>query len=352
MPNRATILTVETALPAHSISAAETAELLPRAFSLDPRGAAAVRAVIEHSSIRKRFLVAPPEHLITPRPLDQISCEYKRHAIALSQRAAESALTRAGLGVTDIDLILTVSCTGLMIPSLDAHLINLMQFRPDIKRLPITELGCAAGAAALARAAEYLAAFPHHHVLLIAVELTSLTFQPDDRSQANLISCCLFGDGAAAAVLTGADQPSLQIVDSRSHLVPGSTAAMGFDLRSTGLRVTLSKDVPQTVRQEIGPAVDRLLNANQLSRSDLQFFAMHPGGQKLLQSIEDELALTATDTRASWSVLAQYGNISGATVLFVLKELLAGPAPEPNSFGLMGAFGPGFSIELSLLQWI
>lgn len=348
---RATVLGVSTAVPEFLVTAAQLRDCLPEAFHLDPRRISSIHAVIDHARVSQRHLVFPPEYILTPRPLEQVSCEYKTHAIELGQRATQAALDQAQLQPQDIDLILAVSCTGLMIPSLDAYLINLMGFRSDVKRVPITELGCAAGAAALARAADYLRAFPDAKVLVLAVELPSLTFQADDLSPANLISCCLFGDGAAAAILTGRETGGLQILDTLTHLVPNTPDAMGFELRSTGLRVILSKDVPQLVKDTIGAQVNSLLARNGISRRDLEFFVLHPGGQKLLRFVEEELGLEESQTAASWKVLDRYGNLSAATVLFVLKEVLSQPAPRLGAFGLMASFGPGFSIELALLQW-
>jgi alkylresorcinol/alkylpyrone synthase len=229
--------------------------------------------------------------------------------------------------------------------------VNLMGFRSDVKRLPITELGCAAGAAALGRASDYLRAFPDAKVLVVAVELPSLTLQCRDVSPANLISCCLFGDGAAAAVLDGDSTGGLSILDTRSHLIPGSLDAMGFHLKDTGLHIFLSKDVPQLVRDEIAGITNGLLARHSLTRADLEFFLLHPGGQKLLAFVEQQLGLQEQHAASSWNTLAEYGNLSGASILFVMEDFLASCRPQPGSLGLLAAFGPGFSIEMALMQW-
>jgi alkylresorcinol/alkylpyrone synthase len=348
----ATILSVATAVPDTIVTIADVKEYFPKAFDLDARRLATMYAVIDNARILKRHMLFPLDYVITPRPLEQISAEYKTHSIQLGLEVAESALAQAGLAPTDIDLIITVSCTGVMIPSLDAHLINLMGFRADVKRLPITELGCAAGAAALGRASDYIRAFPDANVLLIAVELPSLTFQRGDNSPANLVSCALFGDGAAAVILTGRPAPGIQIIDTHSHLIPDSLDAMGFDLKGSGFHIVLSRSVPQLIRDEIGAVMDRLLQRHALSRTDLRFFLLHPGGQKLLSYIEEEMGLQKTLTQSSWTVLAEYGNLSSATVLFVMKEFLSQPTPQQHGDrGLLAAFGPGFSMEMALLQW-
>jgi alkylresorcinol/alkylpyrone synthase len=261
------------------------------------------------------------------------------------------SLERAGMMPQEIDLIITVSCTGFMIPSLDAHLINELGFRPDVKRLPITELGCAAGGAALARAAEFIRAFPGASVLVIAVEIPSLTFQRGDFSQANLISTVLFGDGAAAAVVTGQPGPGPRVVGTDSYLFPHSLDAMGFDLKDSGFHIVLSKDVPQLIREQIKELLTRFLARHNLTKEQLSAFILHPGGQKLLLYIEEELGLSRCDTQFSWDVLSEYGNLSSASVLFVLHECLKKRQFESGDYGIMAAFGPGFSSEMLLLQW-
>jgi alkylresorcinol/alkylpyrone synthase len=345
------ILSVATVDPEFTVSTDDVKEYFPKAFQIDPRRLASIHAVIDNARIRKRHFVFPLDYTITTRPLEQTSNEYKTHSIQLGQRAAASALQQAGLVPADVELIITVSCTGVMIPSLDAHLANLMGFRSDIKRLPITELGCAAGAAAIARASDYLLAFPDANVLIVAVELPSLTLQCKDVSPANLIACCLFGDGAAAMVLTGHGDSGLSVVDTRSHIIPASLDAMGFDLREGGLHIFLSKAVPHLVRDEIGGITKHLLDRNALMRSNLEFFLIHPGGQKLLAFVEEQLELRGADTASSWNVLSEHGNLSSASIFYVIQDFLKTAKPQPGALGLLAAFGPGFSVEMALMQW-
>jgi alkylresorcinol/alkylpyrone synthase len=251
----------------------------------------------------------------------------------------------------DIDLIITVSCTGFMIPSLDAHLINLMGFRSNVRRLPMTELGCVAGAMALARAREFLQAYPGKNVLIVAVELATLTFQRGDSSQANLVSCALFGDGAAAAVVTGRPVAGPQILDADTYTFPQSLDAMGFDLRDSGLHIVLSKDVPQMIRDKVRALADNFLRRSDLTLGSIGAFLLHPGGQKLLSYVEEQLGLSRGDTQLSWDVLSEYGNLSSATILFILHECLTRNGVRSGEYGLAAAFGPGFSAEMLLLQW-
>ena len=230
MDNPITIAATATALPPFRIGRDEVKTYLQRVFSLDAARLQAMLAVVDNSQVRQRYCIHPIEHIIRPRPLDQLSREYAEHAVRLGRAVTQDCLARAGVAAAEVDLFITVSCTGVMIPSLDAHLANDLGFRPDVRRLPITELGCAAGASALARAADYVRAWPGATVLVVAVELPSLTFQRQDTSQANLISSILFGDGAAAALVTGRAGPGPRIVKTESFLFPHSLGAMGFDL--------------------------------------------------------------------------------------------------------------------------
>lgn len=347
----AAIAATATAVPPHILTLDSVKTYMRKAFNVGDRRLDAMMTVIDHAQVRKRHSVFPVEYIIEPRTLEQISCEYQEHAVSLGRQAAEQCLQRAALAPADIDLIITVSCTGFMIPSLDAHLINLMGFRPNVRRLPITELGCAAGAMALSRAADFLQAYPGGNVLIIAVELATLTFQRGDMSQANLISCVLFGDGAGAAVVTGRAIAGPRILASETHTFPGSLDAMGFDLRDGGFHIVLSKDVPQLIRENVRSIIDAFLGRANLRLDSIDAFILHPGGQKLLSYVEEQLGLTRDDTQLSWDVLGEYGNLSSATILFILHEWFTRKTMKVGDYGLAVAFGPGFSAEMLLLQW-
>ena len=347
----ATIAGTATAVPPHLLTRDIVKQHMKDVFSLDGKRLEAIHTVIDNSQIDQRHSVFPVEHIIEPRPLAQINTEYREKAVELGLRAAADALAQAEMAPSDVDLLITVSCTGVMIPSLDAYLATEMGFRSDVRRLPITELGCAAGAAGLARAWEYLRAFPDRTALLVAVELPTLTFQRKDFSQANLISAILFGDGAAGVVITGREAPGPRILASESYLFPNSLDAMGFDLRDSGFHIVLSKDVPQLIREKIKGLVDGFLAGHGLRREDISAFILHPGGQKLLSFMEAELGLSRTDTEFSWDVLRRFGNLSSASVLFILQEWLSKREMASGSYGLLIAFGPGFTAEMLLLQW-
>lgn len=346
-----TITATATAVPPYRISREEVKTYMSEVFPLDDARLKAMMSVVDNSQVKDRYCVHPVDYIIQQRPLSKISCEYAENSIRLGRTVATDCLERAGLQPDEIDMLITVSCTGVMIPSLDAHLINLMGFRHNIRRLPITELGCAGGAAALTCAREHIRANPQSNVLVVVVEIPSLTFQRGNVSQANLISTILFGDGAAAAVVTGNEADGVRILDSASHLFQDSIDAMGFDLRESGFHILLSKDVPQLIRQEVKSLVSSFLDKNGLRRDQLTSFVFHPGGQRVLSYIQEELGLDHNDTQSSWNVLAEYGNLSSASVLFVLHDHIQKNRKRPGEYGLMAAFGPGFSAEMLLLQW-
>jgi alkylresorcinol/alkylpyrone synthase len=344
-----------TALPANVLDMEQVKAYLDIVFPMSESRRSTMLEVIENTKIDKRYTIFPADYTVTPRSLEQTSREYQEHSVCLGRRAATDCLKQAGLKANEIDLLITVSCTGFMIPSLDAHLINELGFRNDVRRLPITELGCAAGAAALGRAWDFLRGVETGNVLIVAVELPTLTFQRRDFSPANLVSSTLFGDGAAAAIVTRGAAPNAgngpRILGSQSHLFPNTIDAMGFDLKDGGLHIVLSKDVPQLIRDVIRELVDKFLAKFGMQQSDLSAFVLHPGGQKLLHFIEEELGLDRSMTQYSWDTLRDYGNLSSASVLFVLQEWLTKGKVAPGERGLLAAFGPGFSAEMLMLEW-
>jgi alkylresorcinol/alkylpyrone synthase len=351
-PQYCTIAAAATALPEHTITREDVKYYMGRVFDIPERRLEAMMTIVDNAQVHKRHSIFPIEYTVEPRNLQETNNQYMEHAVKLGRQAAECCLQRAGLKPEDIDLIVTVSCTGFMIPSLDAHLINLMGFRSNVRRMPFTELGCAAGAMALGRAADYLKAHPGGNVLVISVELPSLTFQRKDISQANLISSILFGDGAAAVLVTAKPRHRRpQILVSETYTFPDSLNAMGFDLRDSGFHILLSKDVPELIGGQIAELVDGFLARNGKTREDIKGWILHPGGARLLGNIEQELGLDKKDTQPSWDVLGNVGNLSSATILFILQEWLDKRPLKPGDLAFAAAFGPGFSAEFLLLQW-
>src|SRR5881394_1204122 len=350
--SHATIAATATALPPHTITRDDVKVYMGRIFDIPERRLEAMMSIVDNAQVYNRHAIFPLDYTIEPRPLSQTNNEYIEHAVKLGREAAEKCLERAGLKADQIDMIVTVSCTGFMMPSLDAHLINLMGFRSNIRRMPFTELGCAAGAMALGRAADYLKAEPGGNVLIISVELPSLTFQRKDISQANLISSILFGDGAAAVIVScKPTAPGPRILVSETYTFPDSLGAMGFDLKDSGFHILLSKDVPEMIGDKIAGLVDGFLDRNGRKREEIKGWILHPGGARLLGNIETELGLCKCDTQPSWDILGNVGNLSSATILFILHEWLYKRPLQTGEYAMAAAFGPGFSAEFLLLQW-
>jgi alkylresorcinol/alkylpyrone synthase len=373
------ILATATALPEHLITRDDVKYYMGRVFDIPERKLEAMMSIVDNAQVHKRHSIFPITYTVEPRPLQKTNNEYIEHAIKLGREAAEKCLERAHLRADEIDLIITVSCTGFMIPSLDAHLINLMGFRSDVRRMPFTELGCAAGAMGLARAADYLKAYPGGNALVIAVELPTLTFQRKDISQANLISSILFGDGAAAVIVSnnpkavaaapssistapangngngnsaaGAGSHKPKILVTETYTFPDSLGAMGFDLRDAGFHILLDKGVPDMIGAQIKSLIDDFLGRHGLTQQDIKGWILHPGGARLLGNVEIALGLNKSDTQPSWDILANVGNLSSATILFILQEWLEKRPLNPGDIALAAASGPGFSAEFLLLQW-
>lgn len=347
----ATIGPTAVAVPDHVLGQADVKQAVRALLALAPDRLEAVLALFDAAGVDQRHSALPIEGLYRERDLSETMDIYRRQSLALGRRVAGESLERAGIAPAAVDLVISVSCTGVMLPSLDAYLANDLGFRPDVRRLPITELGCMGGAAALAHARDYIDGHPEAHVLVVCVELPTLSFQRHDLSPASLISTALFGDGAAAVVVSGGERPGPRLVDARSHLFPRTLDALGFDLKTDGFHVVLGRELPGLVRAEIGPLVDELCARNGLARADLGAFVFHPGGRRILDAVEDRLKLARDDLAPSREVLRTHGNVSSATVLFVLDELMRTRPPAAGAHGLLGAFGPGFSSELAVLRW-
>ncbi len=278
---------------------------------------------------------------------------WTREALKLGEKAVRAALEQASLKPTDIDHIFFVTITGLATPSIDARLVNKLGFRDDIKRTPIFGLGCVAGAAGIARASDVLRGFPGQRALLLSVELCSLTLQREDFSVANLIASGLFGDGGAAVVLEGGELPAKgpRIVDTRSVFYKDTERMMGWDFVDTGFKVILSAKVPELVKQNIGKNVDAFLASHGLKRSDIKHWVAHTGGPKVLKAFEAALEIPEAALARSWKSLKTVGNLSSASVLHVLSDLLESKEAKAGEYGLVLAMGPGFCGELVLLKW-
>ncbi|ORB05905.1 type III polyketide synthase [Mycobacterium mantenii] len=282
---------------------------------------------------------------------------YLEVAVDLGERAINSALATAGVAPRDVDTIVMVSSTGIAVPTIDARLMTRIGLRPDVKRVPLFGLGCVAGAAGMARVHDYLHGYPGHVAVLLSVELCSLTLQRDDTSIPALIGVSLFGDGAAAVVAVGADRIPVSdsatgpgILATRSRVVPETVDVMGWNVGSSGFQLVMSRDVPKMADEYLRAEVDAFLAVNGLSTADISTWVCHPGGPKVLDSIDNALGLPAEALRHSRNSMRDNGNMSSASVLDVLRRTVAEP-PGEGAFGVMLAMGPGFCFELLLLQW-
>lgn len=342
-------LVPEFELPADQVE--EYAYKVAEMWGIDPRP---IVRIIRNAKVGRRFAVQSIDDLIAEHTFKDRNDLFISKSVEMGERVIKSCLDESGVDVGDIDMLFTVSCTGFMIPSMDAYLIPKLGMRPTTKRVPITELGCAAGAVGLSRAYEYIRAFPDHKVLLLAVELPTLTFQRSDPNMAHVVSAIIFGDGAAAALLSGeAARPGPRILATQSFLFPESLWYMGFEIDGAGMHIVLDKKVPTAIQKTIRPLVDGFLESHGLTLADIKWAAMHPAGKKPIGFMEKELGMPRSVTQYTWDVLGNYGNMSSASVLFVLKGLMDAPeAPaEDGDLGLILAFGPGFSAELLLARW-
>jgi alkylresorcinol/alkylpyrone synthase len=304
-------------------------------------------------SVSGRFLSLPIDEYPALVTFQQRNDAWIRVAAELGEKVVRQALDKAGLTPRDVDHVFFVTVTGLATPSIEARLANRLGFRSDLKRTPIFGLGCVAGAAGTARAADYLRAFPSHTALVLSVELCSLTLQREDLSIPNIIASGLFGDGAACVVMRGAqaDAKGPKVVASQAVFYPDTERIMGWDVVDTGFKVVLSAKVPNLVNDHIRRNVDDFLAPHGLKRTDIRHWVAHTGGPKVLQAFEDSLELPRKQLARSWASLNEVGNLSSASVLFVLSELLDSEEPRPGDWGVLMAMGPGFCAELVLLRW-
>jgi len=311
-----------------------------------------VLASFDRGLVATRGSAVTIEEVFADRTFEQKNRAYMRAAVELGERAVLGALDRARLSARDIDFFISASCTGFMIPSVDAILAHRLGMSARLGRLPITQHGCAGGAVALRQAHDHLLAHPGQRVLVLAVEVPSVTFQANDYSSENIVSASLFGDGAAAAVLEsdGADEDA-RIVGCDSRMFPDSADLMGFDLRDTGLKIVLSKRVPEEIRVHAPPAIHDFLERMGAGLGAISHFLLHPGGRKIIEGFERAFGLGPGGLAVTRSVLARHGNLSSATVLFVLDDVLRERRAAPGDLGLMVAFGPGFGCESLLLRW-
>jgi alkylresorcinol/alkylpyrone synthase len=353
----ATLLSLERYLPPHRYDQAEVVPWVRRWLEDAPAETSRrLLSVYESAGVRSRASVVPIEDVFQPKDFETQNRRFREIACAAGTDLARRALDSAGLRPAEIDFVVSVSCTGFMIPAVDAFVADALGMGPRLARLPITESGCAGGVVGLARAADHLTARPDRAALLLALEFSSLTFQRWDRSPTNVVSTAIFGDGGAAAVLVGGTHPRardglLTVRDTASVFFPGTTHLMGFELRNQGLQIVLDRALAPFVRRHIAPAVDGFLGSIGLSRADVARWILHPGGRRIVEAMVEQLSLSPADLAPTESVLRRHGNMSSVTVLFVLDEILRCHRPPAGASGLLGAFGPGFGAELAAVEF-
>ncbi|MHB0963221.1 MAG: type III polyketide synthase [Gemmatimonadaceae bacterium] len=340
------IAATATALPAHYASQDDILAALRDYWGAAHFNIDRLEDLHRSTQVMGRHLALP---LIEYPALDSFA--KRNDAWIRTEQAAADALRTAGLVASDIDHLFCVSTTGIATPSIDARVVNRLGFRPNVRRTPIFGLGCVAGAAGIARATDYLRAFPGQRALLISIELCSLTMQHADTSIANIIASGLFGDGAAAAILSADDGPGPRVVATDAVFYPDTEHLMGWDVIDSGFKLMLSPQVPTMAREHVGGDVTRFLATHGLTRHDVAQWVAHTGGPKVLEAFQEALDLPAGALDRSWKSLRAVGNLSSASVLFVLDDLLRSGTPRAGDRGVLLAMGPGFCTELALLQW-
>ncbi|QTE21390.1 type III polyketide synthase [Polaribacter cellanae] len=307
--------------------------------------------LFESAAVDKRYSIMEPLEVFTATSFEEKNDIYAREVIQLAEKSLKKSLEKASLKPTDIDYIITVSCTGIMIPSVDAYLINSLGMKQDIVRLPVTEMGCAAGVSGIIYAKNFLKANPNKRAAVIAVEAPTATFQLNDFSMTNIVSAAIFGDGASAVILSSCEEDKgATIIDEAMYHFYDATNMMGFKLVNTGLQMILDKEVPQKISDHFPTIIHPFLEKNNLTIDDIDHLIFHPGGKKIVQTVEDLFGKLGKDINDTKEVLRLYGNMSSATVLYVLERFMD-RNPTKGERGIMLSFGPGFSAQRILLEW-
>jgi predicted naringenin-chalcone synthase len=333
----------------------ETKEIIPflDAWLLgqEERFVRKVKKIFENANVDKRYSIMDPIEVFTKTSFEERNQIYTREVIKLGEKVLTTALEKANWQPTDLDYIITVSCTGIMIPSLDAYLINKLGLKQDIIRLPVTEMGCVAGISGMIYAKQFLQANPNKKAAVISVESPTATFQLNDFSMANIVSAAIFGDGAACVLLSSyenAEGPS--IIDESMYHFYDNEHMMGFDVTNSGLKMVLDIEVPDTIANHFPLFIHPFLERNGLTINDIDHLIFHPGGKKIVQTVEDLFAASGKNIDDTKEVLRLYGNMSSATVLYVLERFMD-KKPKKGEKGLLLSFGPGFTAQRILIEF-
>jgi predicted naringenin-chalcone synthase len=346
------IVTVTKELPSFS---RETAQIMPFLdvwlADQEPRFVKKVKKIFEGAKVDKRYSIMEPEEVFTKTSFEERNQIYVREVIKLGEKVLAKALEKSNWKPTDLDYIITVSCTGIMIPSLDAYLINKLGLRQDIIRLPVTEMGCVAGISGMIYAKKFLEANPNKKAAVIAVESPTATFQLDDFSMANIVSSAIFGDGAACVLLSSDEEDNGPKISNESmYHFYDNEHMMGFEITNSGLKMVLDIDVPETIADHFPLFIHPFLAENGLTIQDIDHLIFHPGGKKIIQTVESLFLKSGQNINDTKEVLRLYGNMSSATVLYVLERILE-KKPKAGEKGLLLSFGPGFTAQRILIEF-
>lgn len=346
------ILSVASQLPKYCKTTAEIIPFLKVWLAgQEERFQRKVIKLFESAGIDKRYSIMDPVDVFENTSFEEKNDIYADEAVNLAEKALKKALDKANTPASEVDYIITISCTGFMIPSIDAYLINRLGMKQDIVRLPVTEMGCVAGVSGLIYAKNFLKSNPNKRAAVVTVEAPSATFQLEDFSMENIVSTAIFGDGAAAVILSSYEnEKGPEIVDEAMYHFYDAEHIMGFKLTNTGLRMILDKAVPETIAEHFPAIVNPFLERNKLSIENLDHLIFHPGGKKIVQTIEEIFSIYGKNIDETKGVLKDYGNMSSATVLYVLERFMD-KQPAKGEKGLMLSFGPGLTAQRVLLEW-
>lgn len=358
------IYSIGLGIPEYRLSQQRIKEIVQEIFPFSKREINRLLPVFDHAQVDERQFVVEANWFTQNHSFQERNNLFielaKAHALkAIDDCLHQTAFLSNPIDYEDIDMIIFVSSTGVATPSLDVHVMNERPFRQDVKRMPLWGLGCAGGAIGLARAHDWLTANPDKSALVICCELCSLTFQKGDLKKSNLIGTALFGDGIAAAVIVGETSPLIQhnknkvprLLQSHSYTKKDSISVMGWQITDTGFEVIFSKSIPALVQSFWREHVQLFFTQHQLNENAIATFIAHPGGKKVIEAMQHVLQADVDKFRHSISVLRKHGNMSSATVLYVLYSWMK-EARYTNEKSVLSALGPGFSSELILMEWM
>jgi alkylresorcinol/alkylpyrone synthase len=348
----AKILNVTTLSPKYKYSTAEVVSHADQMWlsKVDHTIRRAALKIFEGAQINTRYAAVPITTVFADLSFKEKNDLYIEAAIDMGCRVLEKALKDSGTRPDELDYLITTSCTGFMIPSVDAYIVNKLGLRQDIKRLPVTEMGCAGGTSALIYAHDILRSNPGTKLAIVSVEIPSITFQKEDLSMENLVSTAIFADGAAAVIMGDSDKVAPEIIDSAMYHFPNATHLMGYQLHNSGLKIVLDRDVPDSIHEHFPKIFFPFLERNHLKPEDVKNYMFHPGGKKIINRVEDFIGRYGKDISDSKNVLRDHGNMSSATILHILERIMK-KDNSASDLGYMLAFGPGFVAQSLLVRW-